>query len=194
MLSCYPAWSRKTLTFQQLQDLLDMWFLETEDEERMFQNMVKELAARDAIIEYNQECCEYLVQTCQDLQATHRIIDCQVFDVCCEMQPLQDVVCCLEMQTCCPLFVDCQKLNLYTMVESLFVKINNLTTQAEELSALLNTQLFIYKITSALSLDEKVLRGILVRIEQIEQAVFCITESHQLYGFVPPLPSTNICL
>ncbi|XP_046679609.1 uncharacterized protein LOC124366997 isoform X3 [Homalodisca vitripennis] len=178
MLSCHAAWSRRTLTFQQLQDLLDMWFLETEDEERLFHNMARELNQRDRIIEYNQE---------YELQAVHRIIDCQVFDICCELQPLQDAVCCMESQTCCPPFVDCQKLNLYSMVESLFVKINNMATEAEELSCLLNTQLFLYKITSALSLDERILRGILTRTEQIEDVLLCITQHHQYFPYVSPV-------
>lgn len=185
MTNCYAAWSKKTLTFQQLEDLLAMWCLETEEEEEVFHRMARDLRQREVIVRLNQKKVEELLQTCKELQATQKILNCQVHDLCCDLRPLEDKICCLELLTCNTPFVDCRKFNLYSMFECLFVRINQLRSLAQDVAILLETQEVIRKITTILSLDEKFLGGLLKKIEFVECELLRILVAHEKFPHVP---------
>lgn len=186
MLNCCPSWGRKTLTFQQLEDLIEMWYLETEDEERLFHYMAKEMTEVDRIVENNNNKCAELQSTCKELKLAHNIINCQLFDICCDLKPLEDFVCWLEKVTCWPsVYIDCQRLCLFSLLEDIFIEVNNLKTLAEEVAALEETQQLLCKLTKILSLDHRSLCGLLQRIECSECILLSITEAHQSFPSVP---------
>lgn len=184
MLNCYPSWGNKTLTFQQFEDLIKMWYLETDDEERIFHCKAKEVTQIDRIVENNREKCIQLQQTCNELKSVHNTINCQLYDVCCDLRPLEDFVCRLEMLTCWPAYVDCQKLCLYSLLEDVFIQVNNLRTLAEEVAALVETQQLLRKLTTIFSLDLRFLCGLLQRIECTECILLSVTEHHQSFPTV----------
>lgn len=182
---CYPSWSRKTLTFSQLEDVLNVWFKDTEDFEMIFKSMASGITETDRHIENNRDKIATLMQTVAELQACQRCVECELFDICCNLRPLEDQVTCLENILGCPPYYDCGKLCLYSAVESLFNKVTSLRQFSEELASLLDSQRVFYKITSVLSLDEKILRGLIPKIEETENLCQSISQQHQCLPRVP---------